>query len=121
MCFFVGNDVGGNLSMKGDGHADGQKFLTGTGIVPYRKCSNSEKRFTVIGLIALDGQPVMCVFILKGNRRNLSVETGIDITVIPEMVKKTTTTPSTSIILAQASISQAHRLVHSGGKKSQHW
>ena len=81
---FVGDEVGGNLSMKGDGHAGGQKFLTGTGTVPYRKCSNSEKRFTLIGLTALDGQPVMCVLILKGNRRNLSVETGIDITVIPD-------------------------------------
>ena len=81
---FVGDKVGGNLLMKGDGHTGGQKFLTGTGTVPYRKYSNSEKRFTLIGLTALDGQPVMCVLILKGNRRNLSIETGIDITVIPE-------------------------------------
>ena len=77
---FVGDEVGGNLSMKGDGHAGGQKFLTGTGTVPYRKCSNSEKRFTLIGLTSLDGQPVMCVLIIKGNRKKHSVETGIDIT-----------------------------------------
>ena len=39
---FVG-EVGGNLLMKGDRHIGGQKFLTGTGTVPYRKCSNIVK------------------------------------------------------------------------------
>ena len=81
---FVDDEVGGNLSMKGDSHVGGQKFLTGTGTVPYIKYSNSEKGVTLIGLTALDGQPVMCVLILKGNRKNLLDETGIDITVIPD-------------------------------------
>lgn len=83
MCF-VGDEVGGNLPMKGDGHAGGQKFLTGTGTVPYRKCSSSDKRFTLIGLISLSGKPVMCVLIIMGKKKNLSVETGINITVVPD-------------------------------------
>ncbi len=37
----------------------------------------------MIGLTALDGTPVLCVLILQGMKRNLSVETGIDITVNP--------------------------------------
>ena len=98
--------------------------------VPYRDWNRSlqkvfqysEIRFTLIGLTALDGQPVTCILILKGNRKNLSIEPGIDITAIPDGQAKTAITrPSSSIILAQASISQAQQLIHSGGKKSQHW
>lgn len=81
---FVGDEVGGNLNMKGDGHCGGQKFLTGSGTVPYRKVSATEKRFTMIGLTALDGQPVMCILIIRGKRPHLDVETGIDITIEPE-------------------------------------
>ena len=80
---FVGDEVGGNLSMRGDGHAGGKLLLTAKGSVPYGRASHTEKRFTMIGLTALDGTPVLCVLILQGMKRDLSVETGIDITVNP--------------------------------------
>ena len=70
--------------MKGEGHCGNQKFLTGSGTVPYRKVSATEKRFTMIGLTALDGQPVMCILIIRGKRPHLDVETVIDITIEPE-------------------------------------
>ena len=60
---FVGDEVGGNLNMKGDGHCGGQKFLTGSGTVPYRKVSATEKRFTMIGLTVFDGHPVHLMLI----------------------------------------------------------
>lgn len=81
---FVGDEVGGNLSMKGDGHAGGKLLLTGQGSVPYARASHVEKRFTMIGLTALDGTPVLCVLILQGVNKDLSIETGIDITVDPK-------------------------------------
>ena len=80
MCL-VGDEVGGNLNMTGDGHSGGQLFLTGSKQVPYQQVSTTEKRFTMIGLTGLDGTPVMCVLIIQGKKRNLSIETGIDITV----------------------------------------
>ena len=61
---FVGDEVEGNLTKKGNCHAGGQKFLTGTRTVPYRKTSSSEKKFTMIDLTALDGSPAMCILII---------------------------------------------------------
>ena len=81
---FVGDEVGGNLSMKGDGHAAGRKLLTATESVPYSRASHVEKRFTMIGLTALDGSPVLCVLIIQGVQKDLAIETGIDISVNPE-------------------------------------
>ena len=81
---FVGDEVGGNISMKGDGHVGGKLFLTSPDSVAYDRVSVSEKRFTLIGLTALDGSPVMCILIIQGKTKDLSVETGIDIKVTPE-------------------------------------
>ena len=58
-------------------------LLTSKGSVPCGRASHTEKIFTMIGLTALDGTPVLCVLILQGMKRDLSVETGIDITVNP--------------------------------------
>ena len=38
----------------------------------------------MIGLTSLDGKPVMCVLIIQGKEPNLSVETGIDVTINPD-------------------------------------
>ena len=45
---FVGNEVGGNLLMKGDGHVGGQKFLTRLESFPTKSVSIVKKRFTLI-------------------------------------------------------------------------
>ena len=83
MCL-VGDEVGGNLSQAGDGHAGGRLCCTARGAAAYQQVSTSEKKFTMIGLTCLDGRPIMCVLILQGKKKCLSVETGIDITVEPE-------------------------------------
>ena len=80
---FVDDEVGRNLSMKGDDHAVGRK-LTATETVPYSRASHVEKRFTMIGLTALDGSPILCVLIIQGVQKDLAIETGIDISVNPE-------------------------------------
>ena len=81
---FVGDEVGGNISMKGYGHVGGRKLLSAPESVAYNRLSVSDKRFTLIGLTALDGSPVMCILIIQGKRKDLSVETGIDIRVTPD-------------------------------------
>ena len=70
---FVGDEVGRNLSMKGGGHADGKLLLTLNGSVPYDKSSSTEKKFTMIGLTALDGMPVLCLLTIQDINRDLSV------------------------------------------------
>ena len=81
---FVGDEVGGNLSMKGDGCAGRRKLLTATKSVPYSRASHVEKRCTMIGLTALDGLPVLCVLIIQGVQKDLAIKTGIGISVNPE-------------------------------------
>ena len=78
-----GDEVGGNLSMKGDGHVGGQLLLTAPGSVPQQKSSAKNRKFTLIGLTALTGEPVMCIIILEGKNPNASIEAGVDITVDP--------------------------------------
>ena len=77
MCI-VGDEVGGNISMKGDGHAGGELYLCAKGTIPQKKVSNKDKHFTLMGLTSLDGAPVMCVLIIAGKRAKAMTELGID-------------------------------------------
>ena len=80
----VGDEVGGNISMKGDGHVGGRLYLTAKGKTASRKASKADRRFTLIGLTSLNGQPVMCIVIIQGAKENRAVEVGIDISVQPD-------------------------------------
>ena len=82
MCI-VGDEVGGTISMKGDGHVGGQLFVCGRKEIPKKKISTRGKKFTMIGLTALTGEPVMCILIIEGKLPNGSIESGIDFTVTP--------------------------------------
>ena len=77
----VGDEVGGNISMKGDGHAGGRLYLAPKGRVAYRKFCKADRKFTLIGLTSLDGQPVMCIVIIQGTQVNCSAEVGIGISI----------------------------------------
>ena len=79
----VGDEVGGNISMKGDGHAGGRLYLAAKGRVAYRKYCKADRKFTLIGLTSLTGQPVMCIVIIQGTMHNRAAEVGIDVTVQP--------------------------------------
>ena len=81
---FCGDEVGGNISMKGDGYVGGEKVLTEKGTIGQRKTSNRSRKFTLIGLTNFSGEPVMCLLILEGKLPNGAIEAGIDIRVQPE-------------------------------------
>ena len=81
---FVGDKVGGNISMKGDGNADGKKLCTKQGTTPYEKASSTDKRCTMIGITALDESPVMYLLIIQGKEANVLIEINIDVTINPE-------------------------------------
>ena len=78
MCI-CGDKFGGLISMKGDGHVGGELMLVEKGQVPMKKISSNSKKFTLIGLTALTGEPVICILIIEGKRPNPSIEARIDI------------------------------------------
>ena len=71
----VGDKVGGNLNMIGDGHIRGQCPV---GSVPQKKVSKKEKHFTVLPLTLLSGEPLMCIIIISGVRYNVLLGMGLD-------------------------------------------
>jgi len=77
MCLVV-DEVGSNLSQKGDGHIGGQKFVCERGTIPQCKVQHKENHFTTLGFTALSGDPVLCVIVIAGKRESFGVETGID-------------------------------------------
>ena len=82
MCL-CGDEVGGNICMAGDGHVGGELFLAEKGTIPQNKTSKTNKRFTLIGLTAFTGEPVICIIILQGKQPKADIEAGIDILVPP--------------------------------------
>ena len=64
--------------MKGDGHAGGQLFVCEKGTIPQKKVSKRDKRFTLMGLTMLTGDPVMCVLVIQGKNENALIEMGVD-------------------------------------------
>jgi len=77
MCLVV-DEVGSNLSQKGDGHVGGRKVMCEKHCTPQEQVQHKEKHFTLLGFTALSGEPVLCLIIIAGVREKLSVETGID-------------------------------------------
>ena len=77
MCLVV-DEVGSDLSQKGDGHIGGVKYACERGAVPQNKVQHTDKHFTLLGFTALTGDPVLCLVIIAGVREKLDVESGID-------------------------------------------
>ena len=73
MCI-VGDEVGGSISMKGDGHRGGMLYVCGKKQVPKKNISTKSKKFTMIGLTALTGDPVLCILIIEDKTPNGAVE-----------------------------------------------
>ena len=76
---FVMDEVGGNISQKGDGHMGGRLLVCEKGMDPQQTINTKDKHFTLLGLTALNGDPVMCICIFAGVRESAIVETGMDI------------------------------------------
>ena len=54
----LGNEVGGNLEITGDGHMEGNKLLCEKGCISQIKSTRKAKHFTVIGITNLLGEPI---------------------------------------------------------------
>jgi hypothetical protein len=58
------DEVGENISQKGDGNAGGQKFMVARDIRAQVMNSLKYNHFTVLGFTAADGRAVMCAIII---------------------------------------------------------
>ena len=74
----VFDEVGCNTSQECDNSVGGELFLTGKYDQPYRSVSTRHSHFTVLGVTALSGEPVLCVVIITGKKTKLSVASRID-------------------------------------------
>ena len=72
------DEVGSDLNMLNDGFIGGKKFLSRKGDTAKICATKKSRRFTVLGVTNLAGDPVMCVIIYEGKERNVFVESGID-------------------------------------------
>jgi hypothetical protein len=77
MCLVV-DEVGSDLSQKGDGHIGGAKYACEHGSHAQNKVQHTDKHFTLLGFTALTGEPVLCLVIIAGVKETLAVESGID-------------------------------------------
>ena len=76
--FLVVDEVGYNLSQKGDGHTGGQKYACERGTAPQDKVQHRDSYFTLLGFTALNGGPVLCVVVMSGKKEQFGIETGKD-------------------------------------------
>jgi hypothetical protein len=81
------DETGCNTNQKKDGHNGGEKYVCGRGTTPKQIVSTRDKHFTVLGVTAATGEPVLCVVIYASeNEEGIAANwvTGVDITVVPE-------------------------------------
>lgn len=74
----VFDEVGCNLSQETDKYNGGEKHLCAPEDEPYHTVSSRHHHFTCMGLTRLDGEPLMCVVIIAGKKRDVMIQTGIE-------------------------------------------
>ena len=72
------DNVGCNTLQESDHAVGGEKLLTGKDDQAYRSVSTHHHHFTVIGIMLLSGEAVLCVVIIAGKKEELPVMTGLD-------------------------------------------
>ena len=60
----VADELGGNLSQKGDGNLGGEKLMCKAETVPRQRSCTNDRQFTILGFTNLLGEPVMCCMII---------------------------------------------------------
>lgn len=111
----VMDEVGGNTSQKGDGYVGGKLMLCETRKTPQQKINTKNKHYTLLGLTALSGKPIMCCVIFSGVNDNVLCETGFDMNA--ECVGSPDDPDFSRIIAGLERISQVDHHVTFEGKK----
>lgn len=80
------DEAGADSAMMSDGSYAGRKVVGERGTTSRRRSTKKSKRYTIIPLVSLSGQAVMCVLIIDGVERNSFVESGVDIFQVDESI-----------------------------------
>ena len=72
------DEVGRNISQKGDGNKGGQLSVCAQIMTTQQKTSTKDKHLTLLVLTALNGDPVVCVIVFPGKCETILYETGLD-------------------------------------------
>ena len=78
-CVLVLDEAGADNSMVQDCSFTGRKFVGARNQEVRYNVTKKSKRYTVIPLLALTGEAVMCVIIIDGTDQNAFLEAGVDI------------------------------------------
>jgi hypothetical protein len=70
------DEVGENISQKGDGNAGGQKFMVASDMRAQIRNSFKDNHFTVLGFTAANGHPTMCAIIIAASKLKVTDVTG---------------------------------------------
>jgi hypothetical protein len=70
------DEVGGNISQKGDGNADGKKSMVAKEIMAQVRNSFKDNHFTFFGFTAMDGRAIMCTLIIAASKLKVSDVVG---------------------------------------------
>ena len=73
-----GDEVGTDTAQDGDGHIGGQTYITIGDRTINLTSSKSSNHFTLIGLTAANGDPVMCIVIIAGKELGIEAALGFD-------------------------------------------
>ena len=73
-----GDEVGTDIAQDEDGHIGGQTYLSYNGRKIELTSSKASGRFTVMGLTAANGKPVMCIVIIAGKEIGVAEALGYD-------------------------------------------
>jgi len=73
-----GDEVGTDVCQEEDGHIGGQTYVTAHGTRAELKSSTNSSRWTLIGLTAATGDPVMCIIIFTGKEIDINTRLGFD-------------------------------------------
>ena len=63
------DDTVGNIKQKGDGYVCGEIHICERGTTPQHKIISKDKRYTLLELIALSKEPVMCIIYFLESER----------------------------------------------------
>ena len=75
----LGDEVGDNIDMTGDGHIGGEKLICDKDFIAQRKSTIKAKHYIVIGLTNLLGKPICCIEIIEGKEKLFDIRAGIDL------------------------------------------
>ena len=73
------DEVGGDLNMLNDSHEGGTKYIARCAETAKVNSTKKSKKFMLLGITTLRGDPLICVVVIEGKDKNPLIEAGVDL------------------------------------------